>query len=118
MQKHISILGALYIAFGALGVLVALIVFVAMAGGGLLSGDTGAFALTSSIGFMVALFIVLISAPGIIGGFGLLKRKSWARLLVLILGCLNLVNIPFGTILGIYTLWVLTKTEAQSFLSR
>ena len=53
------------------------------------------------------MFLLIISAPGIIGGFGILKKYSWARVLVLILGALNLLNIPFGTILGVYTFWVL-----------
>src|SRR5438128_10950946 len=116
MQQHITILGVLYIAFGALGVLAAVIVFLAVAGGGLLSGDREAIAITSGIGSIIALFLLVVSVPGIIGGVGLLQRKSWARMLVLILGCLNLLSLPFGTALGIYTLWALTKPESRSLL--
>ncbi len=116
MQKHITILGVLYIALGILGVLAALIVFVSVVGGGLISGDRQAMAITGIVGSVVALFIFLISVPGVIGGIGLLQRRSWARILVLILGCLNLLNFPFGTGLGIYTLWALTKPETQSLL--
>ena len=57
--------------------------------------------------------IVLISAPGIIGGLGLMKKQSWARILVLVLGVINLINIPFGTALGIYTIWTLTNKETE-----
>lgn len=116
MQKHITILGVLYITFGILGVLAGLIVFVSVAGGGIISGDREAMAITAIVGTVVALFLFLISAPGVIGGIGLLQRRSWARILVLILGCLNLLSIPFGTALGIYTLWALTKPEMQSLL--
>lgn len=118
MQKHITILGTLYIALGTLGVLAAIIVFVSVVGGGLLSGDAQALAITSGVGTVVAVFILLISAPGIIGGIGLLKRKSWARMLVMILACLNLLSIPFGTALGIYALWALTRPETQQILTR
>ena len=119
MQKHITIMGVLYIAFGALGVLVGVIVFLGVAGGGLLSGDAEAMAITAGVGSVVAIIIILIAAPGIIGGIGLLKRWPWARILVLILGCLNLLNIPIGTILGIYTIWVLMQSETTSlFTSR
>ena len=118
MQKHITILGALYIAFGILGVLFALIVFAGIVGGGLLSGDAGAIAITTGVGSVIGFFLLLISAPGIIGGLGLLKRRPWARVLVLILGCLNLLNIPFGTILGAYTIWALTNSETQQAFAR
>lgn len=116
MQQHITILGVLYIILGGLGVLAGVIVFVAVAGGGMISGDTEAMAITAVVGSAIAIFLFLISVPGVIGGIGLLQRRSWARILVLILGCLNLLSIPFGTALGIYTLWALTKPETQSLL--
>ena len=113
MEKHhITILGALYIAFSCLGLLVAVFVFTVVTGAGILSGDLEAMAITSIVGSAVAMFLLIISAPGIIGGFGILKKYSWARVLVLILGALNLLNIPFGTILGVYTFWVLLNEEA------
>lgn len=118
MQNHITILGALYIAIGALGVLAAIIIFVSVVGGGLLSGDAQALAITSGVGTVIALIVLLVSAPGIIGGIGLLKRKTWARILVIILACINLLNLPFGTALSIYSLWALTRPEAQQILSR
>jgi hypothetical protein len=116
MQQHVTILGALYIAFSVYGVLAAVIIFLVLTGGGLISGDSQAIAITSFIGAAISFFLIIISVPGIIGGIGLLKRKEWARILVLVLGCINLINIPFGTILGIYTIWMLTKPEmAQLF---
>ncbi|MBM3241274.1 hypothetical protein FJZ31_33750 [Candidatus Poribacteria bacterium] len=118
MEKHVTIIGVLYIAFNSLGILAAIIVFVAIAGGGLLSGEPKAIAITTSVGSAIAFFLALVSVPGIIGGIGMLKRKSWARILVLILGFLNLLNIPVGTVVGIYTIWVLMKDEtARLFAS-
>ena len=118
MEKHVTILGVLYIAFSSLGILAAIIVFVVIAGGGLLSGELKAIAITASVGSTIAFFLALVSIPGIIGGIGMLKRKSWARILVMILGFLNLLNIPIGTVVGIYTIWVLMKDEtARLFAS-
>jgi hypothetical protein len=45
----------------------------------------------------------------------LLKYRPWARTLTLILCFLNLLNIPLGTILGAYGLWVLLSGEGQQF---
>lgn len=111
MEKHISVLGILYIVFNALGLFIAMIVFWALIGPGLISGDPEAFAILSIIALVICSVLILVSIPGIIGGIALLKWKSWSRILVLILGFLNLIDIPFGTALGIYTIWVLMKDE-------
>lgn len=111
MQQHITVVGALNIAFGALGILVGTIICILVAGGGLISGDREAIVITSVIAAAIAFFFFLVSIPGIIGGIGVLKRKEWARILVMVLGVVDLINIPFGTMLGIYTLWVLTRPE-------
>jgi zinc-ribbon domain len=50
---------------------------------------------------------------GIVAGWGLLKYRPWARVLALVLGVIALVRIPFGTVLGIYTLWVLLPAESE-----
>jgi hypothetical protein len=117
-QQHVTTLGAIFIALGALGLLAALIVLLATVGGGLLSGDAQAAAISSGVGIVVAFFILLVSAPGVVGGVGLLKRKSWSRILVMVLCCLNLLSFPIGTAVGVYGLWVLTRPEAQQILSR
>jgi len=113
MEKHVTVLGALYIAFNILGIMAAFIVFTVIVGGGLLSGDSEAIVITSIVGTVIAFFLSITSLPGIVGGFGLLKRKYWAKILVTILGCINLIHIPFGTVLGIYTLWVLLNKETE-----
>jgi len=43
--------------------------------------------------------------------------KSWARIVAIIVGCLNLLHVPFGTALGVYTLWVLLNDESRDLLS-
>jgi hypothetical protein len=50
---------------------------------------------------------------GIITGWGLLQRQSWARMLAIIFGCFSLLDIPLGTALGIYTLWVLLPSKSE-----
>lgn len=111
MKGHLTIVAALSIGFGALGFFIALIVFVAVVGGGILSGDPEAISITTIVGTAVAGFIALISIPDIIAGIGLLKKKSWARILALILACLDLILIPIGTIVGAYCIWVLVHDE-------
>ncbi len=111
MKGHLTVVAALSIGFGALGVFIALIALVAIVGGGVLSGDPEAMSITAIVGTSIAGFIALVSVPGIIAGIGLLKRKSWARILALILACIDLIFIPIGTIIGIYCIWVLVHDE-------
>ena len=116
MEKHVTAVAALNIGFGALGLFIAIIVFVAVVGGGVLSGDPETMGITAIVGTAIAFFFVLTSVPEIIGGIGLLKRWPWARILVLIISFVDLINIPFGTIIGVYGIWVLLKDEtAQLF---
>ena len=111
MQKHVTVLAWLYVVFNIIGVLVAILLFMLIIAGGFISGDTGAIAITAIVATSIAFMLSLFSVPGIIGGIGLLYMKSWARIMVLILGFLELLNFPFGTALGIYTIWLLMKDE-------
>jgi hypothetical protein len=112
MEKHVTLVAALNIGFGFLGVFIAVIVFTAVVGGGLISGDPEAITITSIVGTIVAGFFLITSLPEIIGGFGLLKRRPWARIVILIIACLDLLWIPIGTAIGIYELWVLLNDDA------
>ncbi len=111
MQKHVTVLAWLHIVFSVIGVMVAMLLFTAIFGGGLISGDSEAIAITAIVGTSLAFMLSIFSVPGLIGGIGLLYMKPWARILVLILGFLELLNFPFGTALGIYTIWILMKDE-------
>lgn len=111
MDTHVKILAWLYIILGALGLLGAALVFILVFGGGLISGDQTAITVTGIVATVISGFIVLVSAPGIIAGLGLLAYKGWARILALVLGIINLPGFPTGTILGAYTLYVLLDDE-------
>ncbi len=117
MEKHVTVVGAIRIGFGALGLLGAAIVFLAVVGGGLISGDETVITITGIVGTVIAFFIVLTSLPGIIGGLGLIYYKPWARVLVIVLGVLDLFNVPCGTVVGCYTVWVLMQDETAEMFA-
>jgi zinc-ribbon domain len=62
---------------------------------------------------MLSIFLLCKAAVGIVAGIGLLQRAEWSRVLALVVGCISLINLPFGTALGIYTLWVLLSPNAE-----
>ena len=114
MQTHVKVLAVLFIVFSALGVLCAialLAVFGASAGivGATAEPNEAALAIPiiGLAGMGLVIFLLIVSLPGLIAGFGLLNLKPWARILAIVLCAINLVNIPIGTIFGAYGLWVL-----------
>jgi len=115
MQKHITLVGALHIGYSAFQILGGLIALLFILGGGLLGGliaqEELVIGITFFIATTIAVFVLLFSVPGIIGGVGLLKHKPWARYMVLVLSVLALLNIPLGIAIGIYSIWVLVQDE-------
>ena len=120
MTTHVKVLGVLYIVLSGLGVCAALFMGLAL---GTASGIVGqaaspedaavALPIIGVAGSALVIFILALSLPGLITGIGLLKFQSWARILGIVLSAINLINIPFGTILGIYGLWVLLSKETE-----
>lgn len=125
MKQHVSILGILYIAFGVFGILIAILVLVILGGAaGIVSvvaqqepHAAVAAPILGLVGLGVFILITLLSVPGLVVGLGLVKFKEWARILGLILSALNLLNFPFGTLLGGYGLWVLLNKDTEALFT-
>ena len=62
---------------------------------------------------VIGIFILAKASCGFIAGWGLLQREPWARVLALVLSFISLFNIPFGTAIGVYTMWVLLPAQSQ-----
>ena len=56
---------------------------------------------------VVALVTVVAAGLAFLVGYSLLTRRPWGRVVGIIVAILSLIKFPFGTALGIYTLWVL-----------
>lgn len=116
LDKHVTVLGWLHIGLNIFTLFIGVIVFFTLIGAGLLSADGEAMGVLAIVGTFVLGLLVVISIPGMLAGWGLLKRKEWARILALVIGFLSLMNVPFGTILGIYTIWaLLAHNEASDY---
>lgn len=114
MDQHVKILGFLFIAAGAILLLIGAGLSFLIAGAGVLSGDPEAMAVTGFVGTLIGGVFLVLSIPSIIAGAGLLGRKEWARVLALVIGALHLFNPPFGTMLGIYAFWVLLNDQTAT----
>jgi hypothetical protein len=126
MLTHVKILAVLNIVLGVLGILAGLFVLLIMGGLGAIAGFAGhsrdsilALPILGGIGVFIFGLITIFSIPGIIAGIGLLKLRPWSRILTIVLSAFHLLNVPFGTAIGIYGLWILLSDEGQRlFLQR
>jgi len=119
MDKHVTALGILYLVFFVFALLTAALIFTIISATGAVSGDQHAFTMLAVIATIGAIYIVLIALPGLAVGIGLLKNQGWARILAIVVGILNLLSFPFRTMLGVYTLWVMTRPEIKAqFIDR
>ncbi|MGH9500558.1 MAG: zinc-ribbon domain-containing protein [Terriglobales bacterium] len=118
VHEHIRLLGILWLAFAAFNALGAVILYVlantlfrhmAEFGG---PANAGTW-LHPFIG-VIALIVAAKAALGFVTGWGLLQREPWARMLTIVLAFLALFHVPFGTALGVYTLWVLLPAESDA----
>jgi hypothetical protein len=121
VANHISLLGALWIVYSSIALIAGVFVF-------FIGKVIIAFVLTQHpappdgpplfflrpLLTIVGLLIIAYGALGFAAGWGLLRRESWGRLLALIAGCIALIKVPFGTALGIYTLWVLMPQNGEA----
>ncbi len=117
VQEHVRLLAILWFAMSALNAIGGVILIVLANTLFLHLHDMGApeapTAFLHPLLTVVGIFIVAKAAVGFLTGWGLIQREPWARTLALILGFLALIQIPFGTALGVYTLWVLLPADSE-----
>ena len=113
MNNYYKIIGVLHIVFGILGLVVAFFLYQAITGTAPVSGRLGLYFRPWGFGAILASLFSLVSLPSIVSGLAALAQKAWAKPALLVLSFVNLFNIPLGMILGIYTIWTLTHSEAD-----
>jgi hypothetical protein len=115
MKDHVKVIGILWVVFGAFWLCLAVFALLVFLGVAMIPNvETITPNLLRVIGIAVSMFLGILGLPQIIGGLGLLARREWARILVLVMAFLALLNVPFGTALGVYTMVVLFNPEAVS----
>ena len=112
MRKHVVVVGAIHIGFGFIGLIGAVAVFFALNfTRGFVAGEEIPQMVLGFLSFSLPILIGFMSTLGLVGGIGLLSCKSWARYLIIVVAALGCLNIPIGTLKGVYSLWVLLQDE-------
>jgi hypothetical protein len=121
MASHVDFVGLLFIVWGALTALIGLSTLALGIGafslmtspGRSAGGGQFALGLTAAAFTTLALIAIFWGMAHIAIGVPVRRHKSWARLVALMLGSVDLMLLPYGTALGIYSLWVLLTEEGK-----
>jgi len=124
MEKHLNVVAILNIVYRSLVIVWAFVLLALVAWFDDLIGELvqwgsinpnevpmGVFDIVPLILVPIAGLMAIVSVAGILGAVGVLKKKEWGRILLLIVSFFNLLRIPLGTILGGYSIWVLLNDE-------
>lgn len=114
VARHLRTLGILWIVFAVYLVLHWLLILPFL--NGLLNGHAGWFAGSNNLVFpffggwlihFIAAVVIVRAILSIAVGVALLTRQPWGRIYAIVIAFLTLLKPFLGTILAIYTLWVL-----------
>lgn len=119
MKKHVTIVGAIHIGFGALGLIGAIAIFFALNfARGFVQGEEVPNMVLRFLAISLPLLVGFMSTLGLIGGIGLLSYLPWARYIIIVVAALGCLNIPIGTLKGVYSLWVLLQDSTVKLFEK
>jgi len=119
LQRHLRTLGILWIVAGVLWIVPSLVIMGLSHASHIAIGDemfTRHF--MPPLMFSLGSLSLVVAGSGILFGWGLMNHERWARIIAIVVGILSLFYPPFGTALGIYTLWVLLPADAAAEYER
>jgi hypothetical protein len=113
LERHLHTLGVLWITIGGLFLIPGVILMLLGSSIHFVIHDREIFGtvLGPLVLYIIGGSLLIMAAGGVCVGLGLMQRRPWARAAALILGVLAIFHPPFGTALGVYTLWVLLADE-------
>jgi hypothetical protein len=115
IDTHVRVAAWLHIALGVLWVSVGLFfglffgAFGALMGAASDGSATGIVALVAGFGFVLFLIVMAFPVLEIVGGVLLLRGSPVGRVITIVFSVLELINFPFGTAVGAYSLWALLR---------
>ena len=84
MKKHVTIVGAIQVGFGTLGLIAAFVVYFALSfAKGFIQDQEIPNMIIGFLRVSLPILIAMLSILGLVGGIGLLSFKPWARILVI-----------------------------------
>ncbi|MCK7535198.1 MAG: hypothetical protein MZV63_31540 [Marinilabiliales bacterium] len=118
MKKHVNVAAILQIVFGSIVAICGLAIAFAFGFVDQFVDDPTAVKVLGIVGTPLIIMFLLFGGAMIAGGVGLFSCKPWARVLTLVMAAIGLLNIPIGTLKGVYIIWVLVQQETISLFEK
>jgi len=118
MKKHVNVAAILQIVFGSIIAIGGLAIAIAFGFVDQFVDDPTAMKVLGIVGTPLVVLFLLFGGAMIAGGVGLFSCKPWARILTLVMAAIGLLNIPIGTLKGVYIIWVLVQSETVSLFEK
>ena len=125
MPSHVDFVGVLFIVWGLLTTLIGVSTLalgaaaVALIASATREGGSNGFAagVIAVIFTTLAIIAIVWGSAHVVVGVPLRRRQPWARMAALMLGSVDLLLLPYGTALGVYTLWVLLHEKGKALFN-
>lgn len=121
VAKHLGVVAALWIVIGALTLLLACVLLAIgifpfdrfIPRDAMPEGLLGVTTLIHVIFLVVGAIVFLIACAHFLAAWGLMHHAPWARILTIAFAFLRILEVPYGTALAIYTIWVLMGPASE-----
>lgn len=111
-RTHLDVVAWLQIVNALLGIIVAAFAATLILGVGVVTEDALTLRILTITAASIGGLHFVLGLPGLVAGIGLLRRAPWSRTMALVLSAFELVLFPLGTILALYTVFVLSQQAA------
>lgn len=115
--SHIAYAGFFALIFGLFMLFFGITMIGAMLSGPGSAGGPPAFIFVIMFLFMAVMF-AMFTLPSFVAGYGLLKRKKWAKVWAIIAAVLAGGQFPMGTAVTVYTFWFLFSEPGKQWFDQ
>lgn len=116
-MKHLTVVGVAQMAFNALWICAETVSFFVLRAKNLAS-DAAYIPRIPTHTLIFTSVVIMVNIIGIAGGYGILRERRWAWRAVIVVSIIELIVFPVGTILGIYSLWILFNKRVKEVFGK
>lgn len=113
MEKYIKLLALVFLLFGIFGSISGIIILITYQTTILENSWIKEYLLENETKEYRGILNLIFYFPLLITSFGIYAKKIWGRTLGIVWSALNVALFPYGTILALYSLWVLLNKKTK-----
>ncbi len=118
-EEHNKALGICHLAYGGLSILM-MFTIIFMFGAILFAIPEGGppFGVMMIFAIFMLIYSMIFTLPSFIAGYAMLKHKPWARTASIIAAVLEVMSVPIGTAVGVYSFWFMFSDAGKALYDK